>query len=63
MRPAMVRHIDSQGRIIIPKEIRDTMHLRNGDALEIRPFDSGILLNKYTSQVKDPDLEKYLEIL
>lgn len=63
MRPAMVRHIDSQGRIIIPKEIRDTMHLRNGDALEIRPFDSGILLNKYTAQVKDPDLEKYLEIL
>lgn len=63
MRPAMVRNIDSQGRIIIPTEIRRTMNLSDGDALEIRPTDSGILLTKYTAQIRDPDMKKYLETL
>lgn len=63
MRPAMIRSIDSQGRIIIPTEIRKTMHLSDGDALEIRTLDSGILLSKYTAHVRDPDMKKYLDIL
>lgn len=62
MRPAMIRYIDPQGRLIIPVEIRKTMNLSDGDPLEIRPTDSGILLSKYTTQVKDPDMKKYLEI-
>lgn len=63
MRPAMIRSIDPQGRIIIPKEIRKTMNLSDGDVLEIRPIDSGILLSKYTMQIRDPDMKKYLDIL
>jgi len=31
----IVRRIDDLGRIVIPKEIRRTMHIREGDPLEI----------------------------
>ena len=31
----IVRRIDDLGRVVIPKEIRRTMHMREGDPLEI----------------------------
>ena len=31
----IVRRIDDLGRIVIPKEIRKTMHIRESDPLEI----------------------------
>ncbi|HPE95981.1 MAG TPA: AbrB/MazE/SpoVT family DNA-binding domain-containing protein, partial [Bacillota bacterium] len=31
----IVRRVDDLGRIVIPKEIRRTMHIREGDPLEI----------------------------
>ena len=31
----IVRRIDDLGRVVIPKEIRRTMHIREGDPLEI----------------------------
>lgn len=31
----IIRRIDDLGRIVIPKEIRRTMHIREGEALEI----------------------------
>ena len=31
----IVRRIDELGRIVIPKEIRRTMRIRNGDPLEM----------------------------
>lgn len=30
----IVRRIDDLGRVVIPKEIRRTMHIREGDPLE-----------------------------
>lgn len=38
----IVRRIDDLGRIVIPKEIRRTMRIREGDPLHISltPFDS-----------------------
>ena len=33
----IVRRIDGLGRVVIPKEIRRTMHIREGDPLEILP--------------------------
>ena len=37
----IVRRIDDLGRVVIPKEIRRTMRIREGDPLEITltPFD------------------------
>jgi AbrB family transcriptional regulator (stage V sporulation protein T) len=33
----IVRRIDDLGRVVIPKEIRRTMHIREGAPLEISP--------------------------
>ncbi len=45
----VVRRIDDLGRIVIPKEIRRTMRMREGDPLEIFTSGSGeIMLKKYS---------------
>ena len=46
----IVRRIDSLGRIVIPKEIRRTMQIREGDSLEIYVDPAGdIILKKYST--------------
>ena len=37
----VVRRIDDLGRVVIPKEIRRTMRIREGDSLEIFVNQSG----------------------
>ena len=45
----IVRRIDDLGRIVIPKEIRRTMHISEGDPLEIYTKSEGeIILKKYS---------------
>lgn len=45
----VVRRIDDLGRIVIPKEIRRTMRMREGDPLEIFTGTGGeIILKKYS---------------
>ena len=45
----IVRRIDDLGRVVIPKEIRRTMHIREGDPLEIfTDREGGIMLRKYS---------------
>jgi AbrB family transcriptional regulator (stage V sporulation protein T) len=45
----VVRRIDDLGRIVIPKEIRRTLHIKEGDPLEIfTDSDGKILLKKYS---------------
>lgn len=45
----IVRRIDELGRIVIPKEIRRTLRIREGDPLEIYTNSEGaILLKKYS---------------
>ena len=45
----IVRRIDDLGRIVIPKEIRKTMHIRESDPLEIfTEHDGSIILKKYS---------------
>ena len=64
MRPAMIRTIDAQGRFIIPSEIRKTMNLSDGDALEIHTEDNQIHLTKYCGTgIDSPEIKQYLEIL
>ena len=42
----IIRRIDDLGRIVIPKEIRRTAHLKEGDAMEIF-VDDYICFKKY----------------
>lgn len=45
----IVRRIDDLGRIVIPKEIRKTLHINEGDPLEIYTKSEGeIILKKYS---------------
>jgi AbrB family transcriptional regulator (stage V sporulation protein T) len=56
----MLRRIDELGRIVIPKEIRKKLKIREGDNLDIFVNESGVVLKKYSPL---NDLEKILEIL
>ncbi len=45
----IVRRIDELGRVVIPKEIRRTMRIREGDPLEIfTDRDGEVILKKYS---------------
>ena len=45
----IVRRIDDLGRVVIPKEIRRTMRIREGDPLEIyTESDGGVVFKKYS---------------
>ncbi len=45
----IVRRIDDLGRIVIPKEIRKTMHIREGAQLEIfTDSEGGVIFKKYS---------------
>ncbi len=45
----IVRRIDELGRIVIPKEMRRTMHLKEGDEMEIMSSGDALTLRKYSS--------------
>ena len=45
----IVRRIDDLGRVVIPKEIRRTMRIREGDPLEIfTAADGEVIFKKYS---------------
>ena len=45
----IVRRIDDLGRVVIPKEIRRTLRIREGDPLEIfTNSDGGVIFKKYS---------------
>ena len=45
----IVRRIDDLGRVVIPKEIRRTMRIREGDPLEIYTNSGGeVIFKKYS---------------
>jgi len=43
----IVRRIDDLGRIVIPKEIRRTMGVKEGDAMEFYRDDNKIIMKVY----------------
>ena len=49
----IIRRLDDLGRIVIPKEIRRNMRLREGDAMEIFLEDNCVCLKKYTPSEED----------
>lgn len=61
----IVRRIDDLGRVVIPKEIRRTLRIREGDPLEIfTDREGGIILKKYSPIGELTDFSKeYAESL
>ncbi len=43
----MTRKVDNLGRIVLPKELRDSLEIGTGDALEIFVDGENVVLNKY----------------
>jgi AbrB family transcriptional regulator (stage V sporulation protein T) len=61
----IVRRIDELGRVVIPKEIRRTLRIREGDPLEIfTDREGGVILKKYSPIGELTDFSKeYAEAL
>ena len=61
----IVRRIDDLGRVVIPKEIRRTMRIREGDPLEIYTDSDGEVIFKKYSLIGElsPFAAQYAEVL
>lgn len=61
----IIRRIDDLGRIVLPKEIRKSLKIKEGDMLEIYVQDSGIImLEKYEPMDSLAKLaDKYVEVM
>ena len=61
----IVRRIDDLGRVVIPKEIRRTMRIREGDPLEIyTAADGEVIFKKYSPMGElEPYTKQYAEVL
>ena len=57
----IVRRIDDLGRIIIPRDIRRTMHIHEGDPIEIGIDCSALVLMKYRPNVDYHDRFKEIQ--
>lgn len=55
-----IRRIDDLGRIVIPKDIRKKLHIKESEPLEIFIDGEEIKIKKYSSL---PDIVKYIEML
>ncbi len=57
----MVRRVDSLGRIVIPKEIRKVLKIKENEQVEINVSGDEIILNRYSElDEKDVFLEKLI---
>ena len=56
----IIRRIDDLGRIVIPKEIRKNLRIKEGDNLEIFVVNEDIILKKYSMMNKINDLAQEL---
>ena len=60
IKTGITRRIDELGRIVIPKEIRKNLRIKNSDELDIIIDGENIILNKHEVNVKDFVIEKLL---
>ena len=56
----VVRRVDDLGRIVIPKEIRRTLRIRDGESLEIFVDREMIALKKFSKMSDMDDVSKEL---
>lgn len=59
----MTRRIDELGRLVIPKEIRKSLRIKDNDQVEISVVDNKILLSKYESITKNEVISNLLNCL
>ena len=59
----VTRRVDDLGRIVIPKEIRKNLGIRDGESLEIFTEEDSIILKKHSEIEKFEDLGKKLSDL
>ena len=52
----IIRRIDDLGRVVIPKGIRKSLRIKNGDNLEISYVDDSIIIKKYDQMDKFKDI-------
>ena len=57
----ITRRIDELGRIVIPKELRKSMHLKSGELLEIFLSDKDTLSLRKYSQLSNS--EEFINVL
>ena len=43
----IIRGLDKMGRVVLPRELRDTLDIKNKDSLEFYVDDNTIILKKY----------------
>lgn len=48
----IVRHVDELGRIVLPKELRKTLDIKEKDPVEIWTEGNTVVLKKYGAQDK-----------
>lgn len=57
----IVRRVDDLGRVVIPKEVRHAMRIREGEALEIYTTQEGeVIFKKYNPTISH-DLSNYAD--
>ena len=54
----IIRRMDEIGRIVIPKEIRRSMHLEEGEALEIFTEENAVIFKKYGINDEEEEREE-----
>ena len=53
-----VRRVDDLGRIVIPKNIRQTLHILNGEEMEIFVDENKVIFQKY--EINDLDIREHV---
>lgn len=48
----IIRRIDDLGRVVIPREIRRTLHIIEGDPLELFVEDGAVIFKRYRPSVE-----------
>lgn len=61
---AVYKVIDNQGRIVIPKEIRDKLHINQGDIVEIKIEKENIKIEKLDIiQLNNDSIESFINTM
>lgn len=60
----IIRRVDDLGRIVIPKEIRRTLHIHEGDPLELYLYEDGMVFKPYSiGQHLEKEVREVMNVL